>query len=158
MSRSTESSVFSLKVTVPLYPIWWGEYPGQQGWNATLLVLLATSWIKCLAPRVSIPNGRWGPCCSIDPTPMITTGSGSFSIQSSKAGRVSSYSQNLFSFPFSDNNLTKGIWINIDITDFLKLKMCMRLFDSLSRTIFSLYHFRILYNYFLDPNIRILVR
>ena len=90
VSMRIERRVSSLKVIVPLKPMWWGEYPGQHGWTQTLLVLLATSWMRALTYRESIPSGRWGPCCSMEPIPIITTGSGSFSSQSSKSGLVSS--------------------------------------------------------------------
>jgi hypothetical protein len=54
----TFSRVISLKVIVPLNPMWWGEYPGQHGCTARLFVLLATSSTNARAPRESIPNGR----------------------------------------------------------------------------------------------------
>ena len=46
----------------------------------------------------------------MEPMPMMATGAGSFSTQSSKAGRVSSWIQNLLSFPFSDSFFTVDKW------------------------------------------------
>ena len=60
VSMITPSRVSSLKVTVPLNPMWCGEYPGQQGWMQTEFVLSAILCILSRMYRESVPRGRWG--------------------------------------------------------------------------------------------------